>query len=87
MQKNYLKTQQSIPIMRRCSDMIKIEKVNKYFNRRKRNQIHIINNTSLELASTGLVAILGQSGSGKTTLLNAIGGLDKVNSRKNLYKW
>lgn len=67
--------------------MIKIEKVNKYFNRRKRNQIHIIKNTSLELASTGLVAILGQSGSGKTTLLNAIGGLDKVNSRKNLYKW
>lgn len=67
--------------------MIKIEKVNKYFNRRKRNQIHIINNTSLELASAGLVAILGQSGSGKTTLLNAIGGLDKVNSRKNLYKW
>lgn len=67
--------------------MIKVEKVNKYFNRRKRNQIHIINNTSLELANAGLVAILGQSGSGKTTLLNAIGGLDKVNSRKNLYKW
>lgn len=73
--------------MRRCSDMIKIQKVNKYFNRRKRNQIHIINNTSLELGSTGLVAILGQSGSGKTTLLNAIGGLDKVNSRENLHKW
>lgn len=67
--------------------MIKIQKVNKYFNRRKRNQIHIINNTSLELGSTGLVAILGQSGSGKTTLLNAIGGLDKVNSRENLHKW
>jgi len=67
--------------------MIEIEKVNKYFNRRKRNQIHIINNTSLELGNTGLVAILGPSGSGKTTLLNAIGGLDKVNSRKNLHKW
>lgn len=62
--------------------MIKIEKVNKYFNRRKKNQIHIINNTSLELENTGLVAILGQSGSGKTTLLNAIGGLDKVNNGK-----
>ncbi len=62
--------------------MIKIQKVNKYFNRRRKNQIHIINNTSLELGNTGLVAILGQSGSGKTTLLNAIGGLDKVNSGK-----
>ena len=62
--------------------MIKLVKVNKYFNRRKRNQIHIINNTSLELPDTGLVAILGESGSGKTTLLNAIGGLDKINNGK-----
>ena len=62
--------------------MIKIENVNKYFNRRRRNEIHIINNTSLELEDKGLVAILGQSGSGKTTLLNAIGGLDKVNNGK-----
>ena len=59
--------------------MIKLDKVNKYFNTRRKNEIHIINNTSLELESKGLVAILGQSGSGKTTLLNAIGGLDKVN--------
>lgn len=62
--------------------MVKLEKVNKYFNRRKTNQIHIINNASLELENTGLVAILGHSGSGKTTILNAIGGLDKVNSGK-----
>jgi len=62
--------------------MIKLEKVNKYFNRHRRNQIHIINNTSLELEENGLVAILGESGSGKTTLLNAIGGLDKVNRGK-----
>lgn len=62
--------------------MIKLEKVNKYFYRRRKNQIHIINNTSLELDDKGLVALLGQSGSGKTTLLNAIGGLDKVNSGK-----
>ena len=62
--------------------MVKLEKVNKYFNRRKPNQIHIINNTSLELEKTGLVAILGHSGSGKTTILNAIGGLDKVNKGK-----
>ena len=62
--------------------MIKLDNVNKYFNRFKRNQIHVINKTSLKLPDTGLVAILGDSGSGKTTLLNVIGGLDKVNSGK-----
>ena len=62
--------------------MIKLVKVNKYFNRYKKNRIHVINNTSLEFEKTGLVAILGNSGSGKTTLLNAIGGLDKVNGGK-----
>ncbi len=62
--------------------MIKIEKVNKYFYRHKKNQIHVINNTSLELEDKGLVAILGPSGCGKTTLLNAIGGLDKVSNGK-----
>ena len=62
--------------------MIKLEKVHKYFNRHRRNQIHIINDTTLEFADTGLVAILGESGSGKTTLLNVIGGLDKVNKGK-----
>jgi len=62
--------------------MIKLEKVNKYFNKHRRNQIHVINNASLELEDKGLIAILGESGSGKTTLLNAIGGLDKVNRGK-----
>jgi len=59
--------------------MIKIEKLNKYYNRHKKNEIHVINNTTLNLPDTGLVALLGPSGCGKTTLLNAIGGLDKVN--------
>ena len=60
--------------------MIRLEKVNKFFNRGKKNQIHVINDTTLELADTGLVALLGPSGSGKTTLLNAIGGLDRIDS-------
>ena len=62
--------------------MIRIEKIDKYFNRFKKNQIHVINNTSLSFDNTGLVALLGPSGSGKTTLLNVIGGLDKVRKGK-----
>lgn len=62
--------------------MVRLESVNKYFNRRKQNEIHVIKNTSLGMESAGLVALLGPSGCGKTTLLNVIGGLDKVNGGK-----
>ena len=58
--------------------MLELKNVDKYFNRRKKNQIHVINNTTLEFEETGLIALLGSSGSGKTTLLNTIGGLDKI---------
>lgn len=58
--------------------MIKLNNVDKYFNKGKQNEIHVINNTSLEFSNKGLVSILGASGSGKTTLLNVIGGLDKA---------
>ena len=60
--------------------MIELKNVNKYFNRHKKNQIHVINNANITFPSKGLVALLGPSGSGKTTLLNAIGGLDKISS-------
>ena len=60
--------------------MLKLEHVNKYFNKNKKNEIHVINETSLHMEGKGLVALLGPSGCGKTTLLNVIGGLDKVNS-------
>lgn len=60
--------------------MIKLNKINKFFNKGKPNEIHVINNTSIEFPESGLVALLGKSGSGKTTLLNVLGGLDNFNS-------
>lgn len=60
--------------------MIKIDRVNKYYNKGKANQIHVIDNTTMTLPDEGIVCLLGPSGCGKTTLLNAIGGLDKVDS-------
>ena len=60
--------------------MLSIRNADKFFNKHKKNKIHVINHTSIDMNDTGLVALLGSSGSGKTTLLNVIGGLDKVDS-------
>lgn len=59
--------------------MIKITNVNKFYNKNKANAIHVLNDISLELPDSGMVAIFGRSGCGKTTLLNVIGGLDRIN--------
>ncbi len=58
--------------------MIKLTNINKYYFKKRRNEIHVLNNINLELPQTSLVTILGASGSGKSTLLNVIGGLDKA---------
>ena len=60
--------------------MISINRLDKTFNRGKQNAIHVVNDISLELPASGMVAIFGRSGCGKTTLLNVIGGLDRVQS-------
>lgn len=62
--------------------MIEIKNLHKYFNRFKKNKLHVINDVSLKLPNKGLVALLGPSGSGKTTMLNLIGGLDKQTKGK-----
>lgn len=61
--------------------MIKAYKLDKHFNRGKKNEIHVINQISLDLPSHGLVVLFGPSGSGKTTLLNVLGGLDRASGR------
>lgn len=52
--------------------MIKLNGLQKYFNKNRSNEIHVINDITLELPTTGLVVLLGPSGSGKTTLLNVL---------------
>ena len=65
--------------------MIGIEKLNKYYNRHKKNENHVLRDLSLTLPDRGLVAIFGRSGCGKTTLLSVIGGMDRQNSGKVSY--
>lgn len=56
--------------------MIRIDKLNKYYNKGRQNELHVLRNVGLELPESGMVAVFGRSGCGKTTLLNVIGGLD-----------
>ena len=56
--------------------MIKLQSVHKYYDKGTSNELHVIDNTTLELPSAGLISFFGKSGSGKTTLLNVVGGLD-----------
>lgn len=65
--------------------MIKLLHVDKYYNKGKTNEIHVINDTSLEFPEKGLVAITGPSGCGKTTILNIIGGMDKFDSGEIIF--
>ena len=58
--------------------MIKVSNLNKYYNKNKDNEIHVINDCNLVLPNQGFVVFLGASGSGKTTLINVIAGLDKA---------
>ncbi len=57
--------------------IISAKHLDKYYNKGKSNEIHVINDISLDLPETGITAIFGKSGCGKTTLLNVIGGLDR----------
>lgn len=56
--------------------MIKISGLDKYFNKNKSNEIHVIDDLNLKLPDKGLISFFGRSGCGKTTLLNVIGGID-----------
>ena len=60
--------------------MIELNGLQKYYNKGKQNEIHVINNVSMSIPETGMCAIFGPSGCGKTTLLNVIGGLDSYES-------
>ena len=60
--------------------MIKVKALNKFYNKGKQNQLHVVNDVSLDLPESGMVAIFGKSGCGKTTLLNLVGGLDRYDS-------
>ncbi len=60
--------------------MITADRLNKTYDRHRRNANHVLKDVSFQLPETGFVCILGPSGCGKTSLLNAIGGLDRFDN-------
>ena len=60
--------------------MLKTNKLHKYYRRFGKKPLHVINNTSLQIPETGIIAVIGASGAGKTTLINTISGLDSFKS-------
>lgn len=66
--------------------MIRIENLEKYYNRGKKNENHVLKTINLEFPDHGLVCITGESGCGKTSLLNAVGGLDSFQKGRVIYE-
>lgn len=60
--------------------IIKIEELNKYYNKGKENELHVLKNLSFEVEKGELLAIMGESGCGKTTFLNILGCIDNFDS-------
>lgn len=54
--------------------MLKIQYLDKTFNRGTPNAVHALNNVSLTIEDSSFVVVVGTNGSGKSTLLNAVAG-------------
>ena len=60
--------------------MLKVKNLHKYYHNFARKPLHVINDTTIEIPETGIIAVVGESGAGKTTLINTISSLDSFKS-------
>ncbi len=60
--------------------MISLQKISKFFNKGKTNEVTALNEISLQINEGEFVVVIGANGSGKTTLLNIIAGVELPSS-------
>lgn len=63
------------------SIMIRTEQLHRIYQTKGEN-VHAVNDVSIEIESGKITGIIGRSGAGKTTLLNVISGLDEASQGK-----
>lgn len=68
------------------SAIIALRHVNQWYNKGKENEVHALNDISLEIEQGDYVAFFGPSGCGKTTLLYATSGIDRISDGEILIK-
>ena len=61
--------------------MIRTEQLHRIYQTKGEN-VHAVNNVSIEIEAGKITGIVGRSGAGKTTLLNVISGLDEASQGK-----
>ena len=66
------------------SQIIKIEKVNLWYDKGKPTEVHALKDISIGIEKGDYVAFFGPSGCGKTTMLYAISGIDRFQEGKVL---
>ncbi len=57
--------------------MLELLNVSMRYNDGKENEVHALNNVSMQVHQGEMIALVGESGSGKTTLLRVMGGILK----------
>lgn len=62
--------------------VIKLEKVNFYYDKGKPTEVHALKDINLEIKRGDFISFFGPSGCGKSTLLYAIAGIEKAESGK-----
>ena len=65
--------------------LIRLENIEKYYNKGKESEVHALKGISLDVKKGEMVALMGVSGSGKSSLLHILGLLDSFDEGRYFF--